>query len=345
MNKKQLPAVKEEAKQSDLMKVEFTPLGATDKIKLNATMIREFIAVPTASGAMPSMRDCVRFIMLCRGKRANPYEGDCYMIGYDSQNGPSFSIVCGIELFLKRAEQSENYDGCEYGVIIEKGGITSERQGVMMMKGETLIGGWAKAYRKDHKFPIYKSVSLEIYDTGRSRWKKDPAGMIAKVALSQALRESYPTSLGGLYTQEEMQRITEAGDGVITTKEPIAPPRVIEDDEITDQPPEQAPEATQNAQEAAGQAAATEGDPSLPLDTPPAKTPKNASERETMISKIEATFGKDSEALVNEYCLDTEKIKKGQTWRNMSDESLKAILTSPSGFLKSVNNHIDRKNS
>jgi phage recombination protein Bet len=228
MNTKKTPAVETKTKTEEKVSVEFTPFGATEKIKLSATMIREFIAVPTKSGALPSARDCVKFLMLCRGKRANPFEGDCFLIGYDSQNGPSFSMVCGIELFLKRAERSPDYDGRESGVIVESGeaGII-ERQGSVVFKNETLLGGWAKIYRKNHSRPEYKSVKLSTYNTDRSRWEKDPGGQIEKVALSQALRQAYPTALGGLYTQEEMQRVTESGEGVMTIKEPIAIPEEI----------------------------------------------------------------------------------------------------------------------
>ena len=214
-------------KQDDKLMVEFVPFGASDKIKLSTTMIREFIAVPTKSGALPTPRDCMKFLMLCRGKRANPFEGDCFLIGYDSANGPSFSMVCGIELFLKRAEAAESYDGNEYGVIISNANGTTERQGAIVYKDETLEGGWAKVYRKDHSKPVYKAVKFSTYNTGRSRWEKDPGGQIAKVALSQALREAYPTAIGGLYTQQEMERVTESGEGLLNIKEPIAMPEEL----------------------------------------------------------------------------------------------------------------------
>lgn len=210
--------------------VEYVPFGASDKIRLTASMIRQFIAVPTKSGALPSERDAIRFIMLCRGKRANPFEGDCFLIGYDSQNGPSFSMVCGVELFMKRAEQSEYYDGQESGVVIaDSENRITERPGALVLKGEKIVGGWARVYRKDKGRPEYKTVSFDTYNTGRSRWEKDPGGMISKVALSQALRGAYPTALGGLYTQEEMQRLTETGFGMIAAQEPIAMPKAIDD--------------------------------------------------------------------------------------------------------------------
>lgn len=227
MNTKKTEPQNVVAKQDDKMVVEFVPFGVTKAIKLSAAMVQNFIAVPTKTGKLPSPRDCVKFLMLCKGKRANPFEGDCFMIGYDSQNGPVFSIVCGIELFLKRAEHSDDYDGNESGVIVDTVNGIQERQGSIVYKNETLEGGWAKVYRKNHRTPVYKAVKLSTYNTGRSRWEKDPGGMISKVALSQALRDSYPTAIGGLYTQEEMQKVTEAGNGVVDIKEPIAMPEEI----------------------------------------------------------------------------------------------------------------------
>jgi phage recombination protein Bet len=207
-------------------------------------MVRNFIAVPTKSGALPNERDCIRFIMLCRGKRANPFEGDCFLIGYDTQNGPSFSMVCGMELFLKRAEKSEDYDGGESGVIIKNDSGITERQGSLVLDGESLVGGWAKVYRKNHSKPEYKSVAFKTYNTGRSRWEKDPGGMIEKVAKSQALRAAYPTALGGLYTQEEMERVTQAGDGNFVVREPVAMPKLLDEPAAVDQAAKPAPADT-----------------------------------------------------------------------------------------------------
>jgi phage recombination protein Bet len=219
------PNAEPKKEEDEEKSVEFVPFGATDSIRLTASMVRHFIAVPTKSGKMPSERDCIRFIMLCRGKRANPFEGDCFLVGYDSQDGPVFSLICGIELFLKRAEQSEDYDGRESGVIIlDEDKKLQERPGALVLPGEKIVGGWARVYRKDRAHPEYKAVTFATYDTGRSRWAKDPGGQIEKVALSQCLRSAFPTALGALYTQEEMDRITEVGN-TVSAREPIAMPR------------------------------------------------------------------------------------------------------------------------
>lgn len=48
------------------------------------------------------------------------------------------------------------------------------------------------------------SVSLKEYNTGKASWLKMPATMIRKVAIVQALREAFPSELGGMYDSSEM---------------------------------------------------------------------------------------------------------------------------------------------
>jgi len=234
MNATKTPTTKAIVKTADDNEVSFVPFGATDKIRLSMAMIRDFVAVRAKNGIQPSPRDCLKFLMLCKGKRANPFEGDCFMLGYnDGDAAATYSIVCGIELFQKRADSDEHYDGNKAGVIIKTSEGVSEREGSIVYDDEKLVGGWARVFRKDRNNPTYKAVKLSTYDTGMSRWKKDPGGMIAKVALSQALREAYPTALGGLYTQEEMEKVTEMGNGALTIKESIPMPEEIKKPEMT----------------------------------------------------------------------------------------------------------------
>lgn len=206
--------------------IEYVPFGAADKIKLSVNMVKQFIAVPTRSGKLPNDRDCIKFLMLCKGKRANPFEGDCYLIGYDNKDGSAtFSMVSGVELFLKRAEQSDDYDGYESGVVVMNQGVNAMeyRPGSLVLPGETLVGGWCKVYRKGRAKPIEIVVDFNVYNSGRSRWEKDPGGMIEKVAISQGHRKAYPTALGGFYTAEEFGD-TGALLSSTNDREPIAMP-------------------------------------------------------------------------------------------------------------------------
>jgi len=301
--------------KKDESSVEFMPFGASDKIRLTASMVRQFIAVPTKSGALPTERDCIRFIMLCRGKRANPFEGDCFLIGYDSSNGPSFSLVCGLELFEKRASMEESYDGTEGGVIIQTAdNEIVERAGTLVLDGEKLVGGWAKVHRKDRTQCEYKSVKFGTYDTGRSRWQKDPGGMIMKVARSQALRAAYPTALGGLYTQEEMQRVTETGENLIAERPAITMPK----------------ELTSSAPEAVSQPEQPKTEDEPPEEEPPSGADDGEIKLEGVIKAVSRKPGKSAKG---DYvkCGINIATEAGEQWANTFDTKLADIAEEMKG--------------
>ncbi len=219
-----------QTRQQNKNEVEYVPFGSTEKIKLSVAIIQNYIAVPTRSGKTCSERDAMKFLMLCRSRALNPFEGDAYLVGYDSQDGPSFSLITAHQAFLKRAEPHPEFDGMESGVIISpalacpmcsanggrevsgnwvmcsscKGvGQTDEIEGDLIPEGHTLIGGWAKVHFKQRKVATKRRLALRTFDSQRSRWKSDPAGMIVKCAEADALRSSFPTKLGGLYLKEE----------------------------------------------------------------------------------------------------------------------------------------------
>lgn len=190
--------------------VEFTPFGSDAAIKLTITMVQSIVATPTRLGHKPSDADCIKFMMLCKARHLNPFEGDAYLLGYDTNDGPKFSLITAHQVFLKRAEAEPQYDGMESGVIVlDKDGSIIEREGDFTVKGETLVGGWAKVYRRDRTRPMYRRLKLETFSTGKSRWAIDPAGMIVKCAEADALRSTFPTHLGGLYAREERREIEE----------------------------------------------------------------------------------------------------------------------------------------
>jgi phage recombination protein Bet len=184
--------------------VEYVPFGAQDKIKLTTKMVKEFIAVPTKSGKEPTERDCMRFLGMCLASRLNPWAGDAFMIGFDTNAGPQFNLVVGIQALLKRAEVNPEYDGMESGVIVKVGDQIEEHVGDLTIQGEVLLGGWATVYFKTRKYPMRKRIKLERFKKPYGIWLDDPAGMISKCAEADALRSSFPTMLGGLMLREEI---------------------------------------------------------------------------------------------------------------------------------------------
>lgn len=194
--------------------VKFTPLGETSEITLSLGIVKRFIAARTKSGRLPDDTDIYKFIMLCKARELNPWVGDAYLVGFDSQDGPQFNLITAIQSFYKRAELNPNYDGMESGItILHEDGTLEDRQGDFMLPNEKLVGGWAKCYRKDQRIPTYDRLKLETYSTGRSRWRVDPAGMIAKCAEASVLRKAFPNQTSALYLAEEMQRNMLEGDG------------------------------------------------------------------------------------------------------------------------------------
>ena len=205
----------------------YTPLGEQTPITLTLQMIAHDIATPTKKGARPSEGDCLRFMNLCRGRELNPWTGDCFMIGFDSNNGPTFELITSYQALLKRAERSPNFDGLEGGVVVQVGDALEQREGSLVSKGETVVGGWSKAWRTDRRIAHTAIVDLKTYSTGRSRWGVDPAGMIQKVAKAAALREAFPNTVGGLYVQEEMEHVRAEAEVITPARiaAPVAEPK------------------------------------------------------------------------------------------------------------------------
>lgn len=192
--------------------IEYVPFGGTEQIKLTIGMVRDFIAIPTKQGKLPSDAKLMEFCMVCKARELDPWVGDCYLVGYDSQDGPKFSVITAIQALLKRAEANPNFDGMESGVTVLRGDDeVIRRPGNLVFPGEKLVGGWARLWRKDRAHAFYDEVPLTVYDTKRSQWAKDPGGMIDKVAQASVLRAAFPSQLGKLYIEQERGAI-ERGD-------------------------------------------------------------------------------------------------------------------------------------
>ena len=140
------------------------------------------------------------FLQLCLSQNLNPFLRDAYLIKYG--NSPA-TMVVGKDTYTKRAEAHPSYDGFEAGIIVMVGDKPVQRPGSNPGINQ-LVGGWAKVYRKDKRVPTYAEVDFNEYNTNKSGWAKMPATMIRKVALVQALRETFPQTFAGLYDASEM---------------------------------------------------------------------------------------------------------------------------------------------
>lgn len=188
--------------------IEFVPFGSDNKIKLSIKIVQDFICVPTKSNKICSERDAMKFMMLCQARSLNPWEGDAYLMGYDSQSGPEFSLVTAHVAFLKRAELHPEYDGMESGVVVLRDGADDPLDipgDFFDNEREKVIGGWARVHFKNRKHPMYRRLRLSTFNKGFGVWKNNPEGMIVKCAEADALRSAFPTKIGGMYLAGEVQ--------------------------------------------------------------------------------------------------------------------------------------------
>lgn len=176
-----------------------------DTVTLSPSIVREYL---TNGNGNVTNQEINYFVHLCRGQGLNPFLKEIYLIKFGTQPA---TFVVSKEAFLKRAESNAQYDGSESGIIVlsENGELTERKGGFYLKDTEQVVGGWAKVYRKDRKYPSEVQVTFEEY-AGRtkdgnlnSNWANRPATMIKKVALVQALREAFPNDLNNLYTEEE----------------------------------------------------------------------------------------------------------------------------------------------
>ena len=172
-----------------------------------------------------TIAECRIFLETCKQYHLNPFTKEAYLIHYDNKNGDTAStIVLGKTCYMKMAEAHPQYDGFEAGVIVfvPEVGELIHREGSIIYKGEELVGGWAKTYRKDRSRPFYEEVNFSEYDTKKSLWVTKPATMIRKVALVHTLREAFPATFGGLIDESEVPVEAEADFRELSAEEAAA---------------------------------------------------------------------------------------------------------------------------
>lgn len=211
--------------------VEYVPLGEREAIKISVKLVLKWLMPPTRSGKTATQQDAMKFVMLCRARELNPWVGDAYAVGYDSNDGPVFNLITSVQAMFKRAELHEEYDGIESGVIVRGKGPEAAieyRDGDFYAEDEVLLGGWAKVYRKDCNRPFYEAVKLSTFSKSTAIWKSNPEGMVSKVAEMGALRKAFPNQLGGLYSREEI-------DAANTIDVQVPPKLVTDMEELTNE--------------------------------------------------------------------------------------------------------------
>ena len=240
--------VKQTKKQNSAGLVSYDSNGTS--VTLSFDIVKRYLV---SGGGTVSDQEVMMFIGMCRAQHLNPFNRDAYLIKYGS-NSPA-TMVTGKDVFLKRAEKHDEFDGLQAGIIVrdEETGEIIEREGTFYMpETEQLVGGWCKVFLKGRTYPSYETVNLSEYigkkKTGEinEQWTKRPATMIRKVALVHALKEAFPEDLGALYSQEEMN----IPQDVVLDEAPI---QLSEDPVSAQNLPESEPEWFETQEDSTGQ--------------------------------------------------------------------------------------------
>lgn len=204
------------------LKTEFVPFLSTKSITLSPQIVIRYLCRRTKSGQSCSEEQAIRFIKLCESRGLDPWQGDAYIVGYDTKDGPEFNLITAHQAFLKRAEVHPEYDGMESGVVVTHSETDEIRdlQGDFIPEDCKLVGGWAKVHFKNRKVAIYRRLNVETFDKGFANWSSNKAGMIVKCAEADALRSSFPNSLGGMYLENEMPGVTTSTTAAATGNAP-----------------------------------------------------------------------------------------------------------------------------
>jgi len=158
-------------------------------VELSPNIIKKYLV--SGDGKITD-QEIMMFLKLCECQQLNPFLREVYLIKFGSKPA---TMVTGKETFLKRAYRNPDYQGHKTGISLD---------------GKV---AWAEVYVKDYQVPIRCEVDFDEYvgkkndGTINAIWKAKPNTMLKKVALVQALREAFPETFGGMYSQEEINTV------------------------------------------------------------------------------------------------------------------------------------------
>ena len=200
-----------------------------EQIKLTPSIVQNYIVGTDAQITMPEFKF---FTALCKSRGLNPFLKEAYLIKYS--NKQTAQMVVSKDVILRRAIIHPDYNGIEDGIIVtNESGEIIERQGCFKLPNETLVGAWARVYRKSWEHPTYCSVSFDEVaqkksdDSLNTMWASKGATMANKVAKCRALRESFVEEFAGMYDEAELPQPTVAentndnDERIVVQAEPI----------------------------------------------------------------------------------------------------------------------------
>lgn len=204
------------------------------EIRLSFDVVRKYLVSGKADAVTD--QEIMLYMGMAKARGLNPFKKDCYLVKY-TEGDPAATIV-SIDYYRARAKAQEDCRGWTCGIVLKgDDGLLKEREGCLVLEGETLVGGWFRAQPAGWDVEKVWTVPLERYIKKTSAgavtqfWVKEKqAEMIVKVAESQGLRRVWPDEFGKLYVKEEIV------EGLGFDRTPIPPPRELPPDDTPKRP-------------------------------------------------------------------------------------------------------------
>lgn len=141
-----------------------------------------------------TMEQLAMFVVVAHKYALNPLTKEIY--AFPTKGGGIVPVV-GIDGWISMVQRQEKYNGHKFIYEWEGGKV-----------GGKLLAVTCQIFRKDLKEPIEHCEFLEECYRETEPWKKWPRRMLGHKAFSQCAR--YAFGLGGVYDQDEAERIIEA---------------------------------------------------------------------------------------------------------------------------------------
>ena len=173
-------------------------------VDLTLAILNNYLSV---DGSKFTEAEAWGYLMLCKARKLNPIEKDCFLVKY----GGKPTVVVTRDCYNKRANANPDYQGKESGIVVLNMDHKIElREGTILLDEEELLGGWCKVWMGNRTHPELVTVNFKEAaryksdGTLQASWATQPAWMITKVAEARALKAAIPEQFSGTYIPEDL---------------------------------------------------------------------------------------------------------------------------------------------
>jgi len=184
---------------------------------------RHHLAVLNRGDSTLSAQDFTVILETCIYEKLNPV---CDIVVFKKGDKPAQLIIKDACL-LKRADAHKDYEGFLSGWIVGRQDGTRKYIDTCtdIEAGYSIIGAWSHVFRKGRKHSKVEALISQYSPKNPSEystWGRFKELMIAKISRVQAIRQSFPENIGGMYAESEMTHITEPQPAELDDKKETA---------------------------------------------------------------------------------------------------------------------------